>query len=150
MKLHLDYLNQLGSMYNLTFSRQEILKDCMLGLDDKKKRLLLVSGIIEGRLHHYIIDLNEISNCSVKRHYGRINVNGLKNRELNQYLEKVVLQIEFNSNKQPADILLYQRIDNDIRELPELELKAKKWMELLSKISPNSLKKKNLPLKLEK
>ena len=150
MKLHLDYLTQLGSTYNVTFSRQEILKDFMLGLDDKKKKLLIVSGIIEGRLHHDITDLNEISSCSVKKHYGRINVNGLKNRELNHYLEKVVLQIEFHSNKQPVDILIYQRKDNDIRELPELELKAKKWMELLSKISTNSLKKKNLPLKLEK
>ena len=148
MKLHLDYLTQLGSTYNLTFSQREILMDCMLGLDDKKKKLLIVSGIIEGRLHPYIIDLNEISTCSVKKYYGRINVNDLKNRELNQYLEKIVLQIEFHSDKQSANILIYKRTDNDIRELPELELKAKKWMELLSKISPTSLKKK-LPLKLE-
>jgi hypothetical protein len=46
--------------------------------------------------------------------------------------------------------LIYKQTDNDLRELPGLELKANKWMELLSKISPNSLKKKNLPLKLEK
>lgn len=150
MKLHLDYLTQLGSTYNLTFSRQEILKDFMLGLDDMKKKLLIVSGINEGCLHPYIIDLNEISSCSVKKYYGRINVNGLKSSELNQYLEKIVLQIEFHSNKQSADVLIYKRTDNDIRELPELELKAKKWVELLSKISPNSLRKKNLPLKLEK
>jgi hypothetical protein len=150
MKLLFDYLTELGRKHNLTFPLQEILKDCIMGLDDMKKKLLIVSGINERRPHHYVIDLNEVSSCSVKKYYGRINVNGLKNRELNQYLEKIVLQIEFHSNKQSADILIYKRSDNDIRELPGLELKARKWMELLSKISPNSLKRKNLPLQLEK
>lgn len=63
----------------------------MLGFDDKKKKLLIVSGIIEGWFYYDIIDLNEISSCFVKKYYGRINVNGVKNRELNYYLEKVVL-----------------------------------------------------------
>jgi hypothetical protein len=150
MKLLSDYLTELGSGHNLNFSRQEILRHCIIGLDDMKKKILIVSGIIERRPHHYVIDLNEVSSCSVKKYYGRINVNGLKNRELNHYLEKIVLQFEFHSNKQSAEILIYKRTDNDIRELPELELKAKKWMELLAEISPRSLKKKNLPLKSEK
>lgn len=46
-----------------------------------------------------------------------------------------------------ADILIYKRTDNDLRELPELELKARKWMELLSENLPISLNEK-LPLKL--
>lgn len=143
MKQLLDYLSRLGSKYNLTFSGQEILGDSIMGLDGVQKKLLIVSGILDDRPHHDVIDLNEVNSCSVKKYYGRINANGLKNRELNQYLEKIMLQLGFQK-KQPADILIYKRTDNDIRELPELELKAKKWMELLSTILPNSLKKKNL------
>jgi hypothetical protein len=149
MKLLFDYLTKLGSRYNLTFSGFEILKNYIMGLDDRKKKLLIVSSINEDRPHHYIIDMNEVSTCSVKKYYGKINVNGLKNRELNHYLEKIVLQIRFLSKKQSEDVMFYKRTENDIRELPEMELKAKKWMELLSKISPNSLKK-SLSLKLEK
>lgn len=148
MKQLLDYLTSLGSRNNLTFSDQEILGDCIMGLDGEQKKLLIVSGIFADLPHHQVIDLNEISSCAVKKYYGRINVNGLKNRELNQYLEKIVLQLEFHSKEQPADFLIYKRTDNDIRQLPELELKAKKWMELLSSISANLLKKKKLPVKV--
>ena len=147
MKLLLDYLINLGCRHNLTISNQEILKCSMMGLDDKRKKLLIVNGLPEGKPHHYVIDLNDIRSCSVKKYYGRIDINGLKNRELNQYLEKIVLQIEFGSAKQSADILIYKRTDNDLRELPELELKARKWMELLSENLPISLNEK-LPLKL--
>jgi len=144
MKLLLEYITKLGSGNNLTFSSQEILKHCLIGLDEEKKKMLVVSGIPEGRPHHAVIDLNEVSGCAVKKYYGRIDVNGLVNKGLNQYLEKMVLQIEFLSKKQTADILIYKQTDNDIRELPVLELKAKKWMELLLEISPNCLKKKQL------
>jgi hypothetical protein len=150
MKQFLDYLTRLASLHNLTLSNQEILKDYMIGLDGLQKKLLVVSGILKGRHHHHVIDLNEVSSCSVKKYYGRIEINGLKNKELNQYLDKIDLQLEFQSNKKPADILMYKRTDNDIRELPELELKARKWMKLLSEILPGSLKKKNLPVKLQK
>ena len=150
MKLLLAYLTKLGSEQNLSFRVQEILKHCLIGLDERKKKVLIVSGITEGQPHHFVIDLNEVSGCSVKKYYGRINVNGLVNRGLNQYLEKMDLQIELHSKKQPADILIYKQTDNDIRELPKLELKARKWMELISRISPNFLKKENRPLKLEK
>jgi hypothetical protein len=145
MKQLLDYLSSLGSKHDLVFSDQEILKDSMMGLDSEKKMLLVVSGI-KSQPHHYIIDLHEVSSCSVKKYYGRININGLKNRELDQYLEKIILRFQFHSPKQPADILVYKRTDNDVRELPELELKAKKWMELLSKKISKSVRKKNLPL----
>lgn len=145
MKLLRDYLANLGRSHNLTVSNQEILKCSMMGLDDKRKKMLIVTGLSEGRPHHEIIDLNDVRSCSVKKYYGKIDVNGLKDRELNQYLEKIVLQIGFRSIRQSADILFYRRTDNDIRELPELELKARKWMELLSENLPSSLNKK-LPL----
>jgi hypothetical protein len=150
MKQLLNYLTRLGSRYNLTLSHQEVGKSYIIGLDGVQKKLLVVSGFLKGRLHHQLIDLNEVISCSVKKYYGKINVNGLKNRALNQYLNKIDLQLEFHSKKQPADILFYKRTENDLRELPELELKARKWMELLSEIIPGSLKKWDLPLTLQK
>lgn len=150
MKLLLEYLNKLGTEHNLDFSVQEILKHCIIGLDEKKKKVLIVNNNPDNLPGYYIIDLNEVSRSSVKKYYGRIKVNGLVSRGLNQYLEKMDLQIEFLSEKQPADILIYKQIDNDIRELPKLEFKARKWMELISRISPNSLTKEKRPLELEK
>jgi hypothetical protein len=134
MKQLFDHFSRLGSKYNLVFSGQEILRDCIIGIDGIQRKLLVLSGIKNGALREYIIDLNEVISCSIKNHYGRIEVNGLQKRRLEQYLEKMVLQFGFRSKKEPAHILFYKKTDNDLSELPVLEKKARKWREILSKM----------------
>jgi phosphoenolpyruvate synthase/pyruvate phosphate dikinase len=141
MKQLSDYFSRLGSKYNMAFSGQEILRDCIMGFDGIQKKLLVLSGIKKGPFREHIIDLNEAISCSVKKYYGRIDANGLRKKQLDQYLEKMVLQFGFRSKREPADILFYTRIYNDISELSVLEQKARKWRELLSKIFPDPLNK---------
>lgn len=143
MKQLIDHFSRVGSKYNLAFSSQEILKDCIMGFDGIQRKLLVLSGINKGAFRPYIIDLNEVISCSVKKYYGRIGANGLQKRKLEQYLEKMVLHFGFRSKKEPADILFYKQTDNDIIELPELERKAGKWRDILSKMLPGPLKSNN-------
>jgi hypothetical protein len=141
MKRLLDYFSRLGSKYNLTFSSQEVLRSCVIGLDGVQRKLLILSGINNGPLSEYVIDLNEVSNCSVKKEYGRIQVNGLRKRKLEQYLERMTLNFKFLIEKQPADIPFYKQTENHVSELAGLEDKAEKWKVILSKMLPVSLKK---------
>jgi hypothetical protein len=134
MKQLLDYLSRLGSTYKLTFSGHLILKDYIIGLDGVQRKLLVLRGIAHEKPEHYLIDLNEVDSCTIKMHYGHISVNGLKQRKLEQYLEKMSLHFKFLRSAVPADIVFYKRPDNLVSELPELEQKAKKWKELLSKM----------------
>ena len=146
MKLLIDHFSRLGSKHSLAFSSQEILKDGIMGLDGIKRKLLVLSGIKKGTFKESIIDLNEVISCSVKKYYGRIKANGLKKKKLEQYLERMVLHFGFRSEKGTAHIQFYNKTDNDLNELPELEQKAGKWREMLSKMLPHPLRKKPLPL----
>jgi hypothetical protein len=141
MKRLLDYFSRLGSKYELTFSSQEVLRNCIIGLDGVQRKLLILNGISNGALTEYVIDLNQVSNCSVQKQYGRIHVNGLRKRKVEQYLEKMTLHFRFLMEKQPADIPFFKQAENNISELRELEDKAEKWKTILSKMLPVSLKK---------
>lgn len=141
MKRLLDYFSRLGSKYNLTFSSQEVLRNCIVGLDGRQRKVLVLSGTNNGPLSEYVIDLNQVSHCSVKKQYGNIEANGLRKRKLEQYLERMSLNFKFLIEKQPANIQFYKQTENHISELPELESRAEKWKIILSKMLPVSLKK---------
>jgi uncharacterized pyridoxamine 5'-phosphate oxidase family protein len=140
MKRLLDYFSRLGSKYNLTFSSQEVLRNCIVGLDGIQRKVLVLSGTNNGPLSEQIIDLNLVSQCSVKKQYGHIAVNGLRKRKLDHYLEKMSLNFKFLTEEQPANIQFYGHTDNHISELPALEHKVEKWKVVLSKMLPVSLK----------
>jgi len=141
MKRLLDYFSRLGSKYNLSFSSQEVLRNCIIGLDGVQRKLLVLNGINNGVLTEQVIDLNEVTNCSVKKQYGHIQVNGLRKRRLEQYLEKMTLHFKFLLDKPPADVQFFKQAEDNISELSELENKAEKWKVILSKMLPVSLKK---------
>jgi len=141
MKRLLDYFSRLGTKYDLTFSSQEVLRNCIIGLDGVQRKLLVLNGTSSGTLTEYVIDLNQVSNCSVKKQYGGIHVNGLRKRKLEQYLERMTLHFRFLMEKQPADIPFFKQAENNISELRKLEDKAERWKVILSKLLPASLKK---------
>lgn len=141
MKRLLDYFSRLGSKYNLSFSSQEVLRNCIIGLDGVQRKLLVLNGINKGVLTEHVIDLNQVANCSVKKQYGHIRVNGLRKRRLEQYLENMTLHFKFLPEKPPTEIPFFKQAEDNISELSELENKAEKWKVILSKMLPVSLKK---------
>jgi hypothetical protein len=128
----LKHFSQLGTENNLSFSSQEILNHCVLGLDGVNRKILVVTR--EDNFYgSFIIDLNEVKNCTVKKIYGTIKPGDLKDHKIEQYLEKIVLHFELNS-KPPVEIVFYKNFDNHIYEIQELEQKAKHWETILSKM----------------
>lgn len=140
-KQKLKYMNQLlhhfsesGTKNNLVFSSQEVLPDCILGLDGVHRKLLLVNRTGEDEFVINLIHLDEVKSCSVKKHYAAIPAGTLKSKRLEQLLETVVLHFELVNNKPPTEIAFYKHPDHHIYQLKELEQKAKDWATLLSKM----------------
>jgi hypothetical protein len=127
----LKYFSQLGTENNLSFSSQEVLKDCIVGLDGIRRKILVVTRE-DGFFGSFIIDLNQVKNCTVKKIYGTIKASDLKSRKLDQFLEKIILH--FDLNKTAVEIVFYRHFVNHIYEVPELEQKAKHWETILSKM----------------
>jgi hypothetical protein len=127
-----NHFSQLGTENNLSFSSQEVLKHGMLGVDGIRRKLVAVTR--EGNAFgSFIIDLNLVKNCAVKKIYGTINAGDLKTRKLDQYLEKIILEFDLD-NKPSLEIPFYKHLDNHLLEAAELEQKARHWETMLSKM----------------
>src|SRR5579875_970142 len=130
-RLLLQQFNQAEAEHRLHFSKQEVLKNCMLGLDDTQRKML-VAMKADSQCHSILIDLDEVSKCTVKKIYGIVNVGHGKGHKQEQHLEKIALH--FNLDDKPSiDIVFYRNLDNHIYEAMELEQKAKQWEAMLSK-----------------
>ena len=134
MNLLLNHFSRLGSNNDLTFSSQELLEDCVLGLDGVHRKLLVLTGIDEGAFSNSVIDLDEVKNCSVKKIYRNIKVRDLENKKLEDFLQHMSLHFEFSNEKEPVEIPFYKYTNGGAYPLRELEQKAKHWETILSKM----------------
>jgi hypothetical protein len=129
----LNQFSRAGTENNLSFSSQELLNNCVLGLDGVNRKILVVTK----QDHDYtslIIDLNEVKSCMVKKMFGTIKADAYKEGKLEQYLEQIVLHFDL-SGKPAVEIVFYKNFENHVYETMELEQKARRWEAILSKMN---------------
>ena len=137
----LNHFSKLGTENNLSFSSQEILENCIIGLDGIQRKLLILKKIDKDEYDSILLDLNEVKKCSKKNIYTRVNIGTSKKERFENHLDKIVLDFDFIDNRQPVQILFFEPITNHIFAMSELEQKAKKWETILSQIANTGLKK---------
>jgi len=137
----LNHFSKLGTENNLSFSSQEILENCIIGLDGIQRKLLILKKIDKDEYDSILLDLNEVKNCSKRNIYTRVNIGTNKKERFENHLDKIVLDFDFIDNRQPVQILFFEPITNHIFAMSELEQKAKKWETILSQITNTGLKK---------
>lgn len=136
----LSQLSKSGSEHNLSFSSQELLNGSILGLDAIRLKLLVLKQGDEDLCEWNIIDLKMVKDCSVNKIYKHFYGGNSKGKKVENYLDKIVLHVEFRDNRESSEINFYRHVSNNIYEMPELEHKAKKWESLLLQITGNKLK----------
>ena len=137
----LNHFSKLGTENKLSFSSQEILENCIIGLDGIQRKLLILKKIDKDENDSILLDLNEVKKCSKKNIYTRVNIGTNKKERFENHLDKIVLDFDFIDNRQPVQILFFEPITNHIFAMSELEQKAKKWETILSQIANTGLKK---------
>ena len=118
-------------------SSQELLKDCVFGIDGINRKLLIVKSQNE-MFCSSVINLDDIKTCSIKKEYRSIGVNGLESKRLEHYLEKVLLRLEFGNGRKDTEVLFYQDSSNPLYEVHKLTNKARLWETMLSKMRSSS------------
>jgi hypothetical protein len=126
-------LKKLGAQHGLSFNRQEELLNKVIGLDGLQRKLLIVEENND-RFDWNIIDLEEVENCTVKKVYDSIKAGSLIRKWIVEYLRTVALRFNFKNDKPSFDLIFYENTINNIYDMPELESKARKWQEMLSKM----------------
>jgi len=137
----LNHFSKLGTENKLSFSSQEILENCIIGLDGIQRKLLILKKIDQDEYDSILLDLNEVKKCSKKNIYTRVNIGTSKKERFENHLDKIVLDFDFIDNRQPVQILFFEPITNHVFAMSELDQKAKKWETILSQITNTGLKK---------
>lgn len=136
----LNRFSELGTVYDLSFASQEVLNDSIIGLDGMNRKLMVLTQIDDLIFDDYVIDLNEVKTCTVKKHYGNIRPDELRKRKLENYLERIALHFEFKNEKAPIEVAFYNHI-SPVYRLDVIEQKADHWKQILSKMLNSPLKK---------
>lgn len=134
MNKYLDQLSRLGSKHDLSFSSQEILKNHVMGLDGINRKILVLNTGDNDPGSYAIIDLDDVTNCSVIKQYGSIPGGDLKKKALELHLQNLLLNFSLKERSDPVQVVFYDHIQNDISEVKYLEAKARNWKTLITKL----------------
>ena len=137
----LNKISEVGTKHELSFSSHEILKDSIVGVDGIHRKILFVKKLNFETYEHYLIDLDEVKSCSVKKTYGSIKAGETNGKNLEQYLQNIFLHFEFNGSKPAFDISFYDHTENNIYQIKEMEFKARHWEIFLTKMLTRSKRK---------
>ena len=137
----LNRFSELGTSHNLSFSSQNVLNNCIIGLDGINRKLLALTQIDNTSFDDYVVDLDEVKNCTIKKHYGNIKPGDLKNKKLETYLERVSLHFDFHNGKEAIEVPFYEHAENSIYHLEDFEHRAEHWKQILTKMLKGSIKK---------
>ncbi len=118
----------IGTANNLSYTAQEILKGRVIGIDGIHRKMVVVEET-DHRFSHFIIDLQEVKDCTVQKNFFTVPD---KTATKEVYLKNIQLQIE-NKRTPPTQIVFYDNVQNHLYEIAELETKAKEWKGLILK-----------------
>ena len=128
----LNRFRDLAIQNDLSFSSQELLSDVMIGIDGLKKKLLIIDGINDQSFGEFVIDLNKITRCAVRKNYRIMNYQKLKTPEA--HLQNIMLSFGFGDNDELYSIPFYKNTNDHEQEIPQLELKARHWETMIAKM----------------
>ena len=137
----LALFSRLGTENNLSFSSQEILENCIIGLDGIKRKLLILNKIDNDKYESILLALDEVKGCSKKKVYRSVNIGSRKKEKFEAKLDKIVLVFDFIDNRQPVHVLFFDPSNNHILTMSDLEQKANNWEAILLRLVNTGVKK---------
>lgn len=137
----LTQFSRLGTEKNLSFSTQEILENCIIGLDEIKRKLLILNKIDKDKYEPLLLNLDEVKNCSKMKVYRSVNMGTKKKKKFENQLDKIVLVFDFIDNRQPVHVVFFEPFADHILTMSDLEQKAQNWETILSQIVNSGLKR---------
>ena len=114
----------------MSFSKYEVLKTKIIGLDNLHQALLIYE-IKDANVIR--IDMKALNSCLVNKEYDNIEMGTDKKAKMERHLRSIDLKFAFKGGTSPASISFYDSNVNSIYEMGELETKAKEWKTVLSK-----------------
>jgi hypothetical protein len=130
-------LNKIAAHFKLKLSKIEAVKNTAFALDTLKKSLLLINE--SDRPFFKTIDLRNIDACTVKVDYRSINAGDLDEKNMEEFIDKVQLEISHVDPLKSVNIRFYDKKNDNVSELKPLIDKATDWRDEITKKLPAKL-----------
>ena len=127
---------ELGERNNLSFKNKVGLKHSIIGLDDLRKKLFILTRT-DNKYDLQVIDLKEIINCSIIKLYKRSNMVTDKKQRYEFQIDSIALEIDYANKREPVQIPFYRSGLDHLTEMTGLEQKATNWEIILTKAINN-------------
>ncbi len=118
-KIRYSLLSKLGSVFNLSFSSQEMLEEKIFGVDGIQRKVLVVEEK-NGLNSSYIIELDKVKSISVKSVYASNMPDKLRTKRLQEFLKTMHLQFEFDDGREAIALSFFESQKHNIADLPVL------------------------------
>jgi len=124
-------ISKLGEDKNLTFSKVEVVGQFVIGLDEVKSRIMVLTRS-ETNYDPLEIDLRDVESCSKRNIYKRIDVGTAKRNEFENYVDEILLLFEFHATTEQLNLRFYESGVNSLMEMSDLDQKAKDWETIIT------------------
>ncbi len=132
MKELMNTFTEAATQQGFNFSSNEVLKDKIIGLDGKDKRLLVFDFLHKESTT--TIRLSDIKECALQKEYMDVNYGSEKKADVEKTLRKIALQLRFKKPVEAISLSFYDNTLHTVYEMKELESKAKNWEMAISKM----------------
>jgi hypothetical protein len=127
----LSNLKAISTHFKLNFSKQEIIGKTAFALDSSEKKLLIMH---DHEPYFKTIDLGNVSSCTVKVDYKSINAGDLRKKTMDDFIEKIELQIAHIDPAKSIYIRFFDTSRNNLSEVRQCIVSAKSWREKITAI----------------
>ena len=131
-------LKKICAHFKLNFSNTEVTRRAAFALDTAKKKLLL----IHDSDHPYFktIDLRNVDVCTVKVDYKGINAGDLDEKSMENFVDKIELQLSHNDPSKSVNISFYDTKEDNVSEMQQLIERATGWRDKITAMLPAKMK----------
>ena len=130
-ELLLDFYG-LATRFNFIITREEVLGNRMIALDDTNNKLLFLSKTRK-KQEGYLVDLNELKSSTVKTEYGLSNAYSKYHSNWEPGVEKISLQLHYKNGAKPLDLTFYEKLSDNGNQRRLGAAKAFDWEKLVTK-----------------
>lgn len=124
----LSGFDDAAAEFNLSIAKQEVLRNGVIGLDDVNNKLLFLE-LTGNKQDGYLIDLDEIKSCTVKKTFGTFK-NG--RTSIDAYVNTIALQLNYKNGAKPLVLSFYVKATDPVFEMRKRAEQAIEWQTLLS------------------
>ena len=137
----LEQFNKAKTDHVLSFTQKEVLENDILGLDEKKSKLLILKRTAAGKYDAYVKDISQLKACTHRNVFNTIDTGNIKHFKSEEHVEKIMLVLGFRDETEPVSVFFYDKHSNYPDEIPVLNQKARQWESILSYQMENQLTK---------